>query len=344
MVGRIYQGSIVVILCFLLSCTVEQKQLAKDLIVKTAPKVVASIAAAYGFPYANLISGFFNSASTSSEQWEYAQQEGTYYQEQGYQTESQSGYAQQEGTYYQEQGYYTESQTGYGQQEGTYYQEQGYQTESQSGYAQETQYPRTTTSGEYSYGQVYGIPTQLEVQIDLLKEVYEGGRYHARPIINGDTLTRDDNYKVMFKSNIRCFMYVAQLDSTGKLDPIFPSSRLSWGNPLESQVIYSIPQDNEWFYLDENTGVETVYFIASRTRRPDLEELFRNIELKNQSLTQLAYVSIERPPVITRGIGGVRLGSDQAVKFRDGSHGQYSSTLFSSIQADFVMTRWFYHK
>jgi hypothetical protein len=185
---------------------------------------------------------------------------------------------------------------------------------------------------------------ELQVEIDVVKEVYQGGRYQARQIVDGDTLTQNDNYKVMFRCNMGCYMYIAQLDSTGKMDPIFPSRYFSWGNPVEPHTAYSLPPDNKWFYLDENTGVETIYFIASRSRRPDLERLFHTFEEQNKSLVQRAPVSLDSSVVITRGIGGVRPGRTQEVSFQDGSQGRYSSTLFSSIQADFVMTRWFYHR
>ena len=148
----------------------------------------------------------------------------------------------------------------------------------------------------------------------------------------------------MFRCNMHCYMYIIQLDSTGKMDPIFPSSYFSLGNPVEPHIVYSLPPENKWFYLDENTGVETIYFIASRSRRLDLEQLFSKFADRNRSLVQQSPVSLDSAVVITRGIEGVRPGRKQTVNFQDGSQGQYASTLFSSIQADFVMTRWFYHQ
>lgn len=184
----------------------------------------------------------------------------------------------------------------------------------------------------------------LEVEIDVVKEVLEGQVYQARPIVDGDVLTQTDNYKVQFSCNAKCYMYIAQLDSTGKMDPIFPGKYISSRNPAAPHTLYSIPPDRNWFHLDENQGVETIYFIASRSKRPDLEELFNELEDKNKSLVQRAPLSLDRAVPATRGIGGVREGRKQTVNFQDGSQGQYSSTLFSSIAADFVVTRWFYHE
>jgi len=184
----------------------------------------------------------------------------------------------------------------------------------------------------------------LEVEIDVVKEVYLSGGYQARRVADGDILTKNDNYKAMFRCNMQCYMYIIQLDSTGKMDPVFPSSYFAWGNPVEPHTVFSLPPENKWFYLDENNGVETIYFVASRSRRLDLEQLFSKFEEVNRSLVQESPVSLDSAVVITRGIEGVREGGKQTVHFQDGSQGQFASTLFSSIQADFVVTRWFYHQ
>ena len=213
-------------------------------------------------------------------------------------------------------------------------------------HAEEGYYQQGQPGGETGYApEPVARPQQeLAVEIDVVKEVYVNGRYQARRVADGDVLTRNDNYKAIFRCNMRCYMYIVQLDSTGKMDPIFPSKHFAWGNPVQPHTVFSLPPENKWFYLDENTGVETIYFIASRSRRMDLEQLFRKFGERNKSLVQLSPVSLDSTVVITRGIGGVREGRKQTVKFQDGSKGQFSSTLFSSIQADFVMTRWFYHQ
>jgi hypothetical protein len=189
----------------------------------------------------------------------------------------------------------------------------------------------------------YGQP--LEVQLDVVKEVSVGGKSQAQSVFDGDMLTtQKENYKVIFQSNIPCYMYIAQLDSTGKVDPLFPSKYASQRNPVQPYTAYSVPAE-QWFYLDANTGVETLYFVASRERRPDLEDLFSRLESTNPSLVQQQAVSLQIYAPVMRGVGGVRQGGGtQAVRFQDGSQGQYASTLFSSIQADFVATRWFYHQ
>jgi hypothetical protein len=322
-------------------------QIVKKEVSRQAPKLLSTIAQSLGGPYASLIGSFVNILGGEGGQQggQGGYYEGAGYQEpydQQYQPGSQDMYAQ-EGQYAPQEGYYEQGgapQEGYYEQggapQGGYYE--------QGGASQEPYYEQRTAQVDagYQQSQVYQQP--LNVNIDLVKEVYENGRYTAKPIADGDTLTGDDNYKVLFQCNMQCFMYVAQLDTTGKMDPIFPSQYVPWNNPLRSGVLYSAPPDRNWFYLDRNTGVETIYFIVSRTRRTDIEGIFRQLSEKNKTLFHKVPVSIQEPLIVMRGIGGTRVGSQQSVQFNDGSQGNYASTLFNSIKADFSLTRWFHHR
>ena len=89
--------------------------------------------------------------------------------------------------------------------------------------------------------------------------------------------------------------------------------------------------------------VNKIFFIVSKTQRSDIEQLFRKISAENRNLKQQAPITINQPLYTTRGIAGVREGRQQAVTFQNGNQGSYNSTLFESVQADFVVTRWFYH-
>ena len=118
---------------------------------------------------------------------------------------------------------------------------------------------------------------KLTAQIDIVQEVVKDGRPVAVPVKNGDVLTEDDNYKVQISCNMDCYAYIAQLDATGKMDPILPSNFAAIENPLSGTTSYSIPGGNKWFFLDSNVGVEQVYFIMSKTRRTDIEDIFQEI-------------------------------------------------------------------
>ena len=196
------------------------------------------------------------------------------------------------------------------------------------------------------YSQQYSASQgeSLQVSIDLIKEEFKDGKFIAVSVTDGQTLTQSDNYKILIQSQTPCYIYIAQLDATGKMDPIFPSRFTQWRNPIQANMLYDIPTKTNWFYLDANVGVETIYFIASRNQRLDIERIFSELEMKNQTLVQQNPVSMKYANLITRGIGGVRPGEIQSVSFQNGSQGQFASTIFESVDADFVMTRWFHHR
>jgi len=184
----------------------------------------------------------------------------------------------------------------------------------------------------------------LEVAIDVVRQDFSNGSYQALPVADGDTLTQKDYYKIIFQSNALCYFYIIQLDSTGKIDPIFPSQFSTLNNPVEPDARYEIPKGNKWLFLDANFGVETIYFIASRSRRTDIEKVLQEIKTKNPSLVREQFIAMNQPTVLNRGIAGIRPGNPNNVSFQDGSQGSYAPTLIKSIQAEFVMTRYFYHR
>jgi len=204
--------------------------------------------------------------------------------------------------------------------------------------------PGSSAQNTYQqYGQ--GANQQiLNVMIDLIKEVYLSGRYQAEPVVDGDVLTQQDHYKIIFKSNVTCYLYVVQLDSAGKIDPLFPSQFTASNNPVKQNVLYEVPSDNQWFFLDSNTGIETIYFIASQTRRGDIEQVLQELQRRNSSLIQRQPISMNNSIVLTRGIKGMRPGKTQNVSLMNGGQSAYTSTIIQSVQADFVMTRYFNHR
>ena len=279
----------------------------KSEITNKIPVVLESVARIYGEPYGNLVNAFFNALKKPAQK------------------------PSQQVSNQENQDDYSKSMEEYSKRLGN----------PQSDYSS---YNQSTETLSYYSDSIASNSQQLDVQFDLVREVNQGGNYQAQWMKDGDRLTQRDNYKVVFQSNIPCYIYIVQLDSTGKMDTIFPSRYSRGGNPVDSTANYSVPADENWFYLNENKGIETIYFIASKERRNDIEELLYNLEAKNSYLVQMQRVSMQSYAPVYRGIGGVRESCRQAVRFQNGNQGEYGSTLFSSIDADFVVTRWFYHE
>ena len=186
----------------------------------------------------------------------------------------------------------------------------------------------------------------LVAEVDVVRESRGGGAVRVAPVRNGETLTAEDNYKVQISCNRDCYAYVAQLDTTGRLDPILPSGFVDVQNPLPADRLTALPSADNWFFLDDSTGIEQIYFILSSEPRPDIEAIFTRISAANENLELLEPVSLqpeERLP-LTRGIGGVRTGRATLVTTSDGFEASYVSTVLESIDAELVVTRWFRHE
>lgn len=208
----------------------------------------------------------------------------------------------------------------------------------------ETSYSESEDDDYSSEGYSDELLVDLVADVDIVREALSEGNASSVAVRDGDALSSNDNYKLQLGCNVECYAYVAQLDATGRMDPILPSNFVSQSNYLEADQIYSIPSDDDWFYLDESKGLEHVYFIFSQTPRDDLEEIFDQLAQSNQTLIQQEKVSIQENMTLTRGIAGTRQGSSQTISQSNGDTGEYISTVINGTGADLVLTRWFRHE
>jgi hypothetical protein len=141
--------------------------------------------------------------------------------------------------------------------------------------------------------------------------------------ITGDTALRSgDQLKFMLELHKTCFVYLIYQSSQGDMSLLFPYQLNRFGSACELQTMYYIPRDDSWFELDDKSGTETIYLIASISRLIELEELFqkatsgtdvnrsqaelirtRIIALKKQHRTLTA--SAERPVPIGGNVRGI---------------------------------------
>ena len=93
-----------------------------------------------------------------------------------------------------------------------------------------------------------------------------------QPLTPESILRSGDSYKIIFTPDRNVYVYIFQVDSSGKMVRLFPMK--SFGgvtvnnfNPVTRGQTYHIPAENKSFFLDQQTGVETIYFLASA--KPD---------------------------------------------------------------------------
>jgi len=108
-----------------------------------------------------------------------------------------------------------------------------------------------------------------------------------KPLTPGSVLQSGDYYKIIFTPNNDTYVYIFQIDSAGKMYRLFPMEKfgeviVNNFNPVKSGQTYYIPAKNKSFILDQQTGVETIYFMASQKRDAMLEAPLQQRDQQNE--------------------------------------------------------------
>jgi hypothetical protein len=142
-------------------------------------------------------------------------------------------------------------------------------------------------------------PAPLDFKINYVYR--SGGKGKFKPLTTGGTLRSGDHYKIIFTPVEDCHVSIFQVDSANMLYRLFPMKKfgkliLNNNNPVQAGKTYYIPAKNSSFVLDEQTGPETIYFVASRQSDVVLEKQYQALRLRQQqddiARTQQAQVQL----------------------------------------------------
>jgi hypothetical protein len=114
-----------------------------------------------------------------------------------------------------------------------------------------------------------------------------GGSGELKPISNGAILHSGDHYKIIFKPDQNCYIYIYQVDSAGQIFQLFPMSefkgvKVSNENPVAKGINHVVPAPDKSFRLDKQVGKERIYLIASKEPNAELEGLYRTLQTARQ--------------------------------------------------------------
>jgi hypothetical protein len=120
-----------------------------------------------------------------------------------------------------------------------------------------------------------------------------GGKGELRPLEDGSVLNSGDHYKIQFTPLENGYVYIFQIDSGDTVYQLFPMDE--WGgvvlnnfNPVKANKTYSLPADGKSFVLDDQKGLETIYFLASRNDDPNIKKLAEQLyDARQQNNKQL---------------------------------------------------------
>jgi hypothetical protein len=109
-------------------------------------------------------------------------------------------------------------------------------------------------------------------------------------------------------------------------------------NPVQTGRTYYLPAEKKSFILDEQTGTETIYFLASRQRDLELEEQYQrafesqqgkksDLEQQLQQIDQLLDYAMK-----VKGIAGVMSDPDETERNTWHEEGQTFSVLQQRLE------------
>ncbi len=214
-------------------------------------------------------------------------------------------------------------------------------------YEETNSYPMEPTQ----MGSDIGIPISLDVL--LVKQHVVNGVQLYRTIQDGDVLfdgqgnpQAGDKFRVMFRANTDCYVYVIAVDGSAWAQGIFPSASSPFANPVTAGQQYLLPEDNNWFSLDQFKGIETIFVVASHERRPDIEQILATISGRERNPADKP-LGVQEPAIIPNGFSGAHPAkSPFALNTSQRSQQQLLPTTYfvKTAGEDLRITRWFRHQ
>ncbi len=93
-------------------------------------------------------------------------------------------------------------------------------------------------------------------------------------ITRDTTLLSGDQLKLLVELKRMCFVYLIYHNQENDIYMLFPYNLEQFAADYEISKRYYIPPGDTWFELDEKTGLETFYLLASSKRLVELEAFF----------------------------------------------------------------------
>ncbi|MDH3503827.1 MAG: DUF4384 domain-containing protein [Nitrospirota bacterium] len=193
----------------------------------------------------------------------------------------------------------------------------------------------------------------LQLDVALVKKTFVNGAETLLPIQDGDILKdgrgnakAGDKFRIMFRANTDCYVYVIAIDGSAWAQGIFPSLTSPFANPVKKGQQYVIPDNNNWFSLDQFKGIETVFFVASPDKRQDIEDILASIGGRERHPAATPQ-QVTEAPIIPAGFHRRQQSTTPFTLGQDSSsdQGLMPTTYFTQKAGEALrVTRWFRHE
>ena len=164
------------------------------------------------------------------------------------------------------------------------------------------------------------VAAPLRLSMNIIGQRKEAdGSYNEILVSEGSALRSGDNFQVHLEASRPAYVYILMYDSQGKAGQIFPDPKVNQSGAVEGGRKLVVPARDLWFWLDESTGTETIYVLASEKPMTDIRGLLAQMEGGNEAGQQRASRQIkEKIALLQRGVGGITKGQSVTYTLSDG--------------------------
>jgi CHAT domain-containing protein len=160
----------------------------------------------------------------------------------------------------------------------------------------------------------------LTLSMNIIGQRKEPDGSYTEVLVNeGSVLRSYDNFQVHLETNRPAYVYILLYDSQGKASQLFPDPKIHQPGFLEQSRRLVVPARDLWFWLDEQTGTETIYVLTSEKPMPDIQGLLAKMEaVDDAGKKRVAQEIKQRIATVQRGVGGITKGQAVTYTLSDG--------------------------
>ena len=176
----------------------------------------------------------------------------------------------------------------------------------------------------------------LTLSMNIVGQRKEPDGSYTEVLVNeGSVLRSYDNFQVHLETNRPAYVYILLYDSQGTASQLFPDPKINQQGFLEQGRKVVVPARDLWFWLDENTGTETIYVLTSEKPMSDIQGLLAKMETVDDAAGKngVAQEIKQRIAIVQRGVGGITKGQAVTYTLSDGKKIQKVTEVVTGTQS-----------
>ena len=164
------------------------------------------------------------------------------------------------------------------------------------------------------------VTAPLTLSMNIIGQRKEADGSYTEVLVNeGSVLLSYDDFQVHLETNRPAYVYILLYDSQDKASQLFPDPKIDQRGFFEQGRKVVVPARDLWFWLDENTGTETIYVLTSEKPMSDIQGLLAKMEaVDDAGKKRVAQEIKQRIATVQRGVGGITKGQTVTYTLSDG--------------------------